>query len=241
MTEANSIVAIFERLLSEGKDKNQIILGLVSEGSLDVTTAVREYNSLAKRFGLVMDSKERTAKINEFLAQQDPNLITNSETRRELCEQLQIDYDLSYATAYQHIRKYCESAGIELPSATRNSFEDVLKFIKDAFEQEWDRDKIIQGLTDELGYTKNSANSAYSRATRELGLATGNAGPKAELSEVVAHIRKHEHLPKKEAVRKLCEDLGYAESTANSFYVYLNFAKEYSKQEMEAANAKTAA
>lgn len=234
------LASLFEKFVAEGKDKNQIILGLVSDAGLDVTTAVREYNSLAKRFGLTLDAKDRTVKINEFLAKQDQELIATSEARKELCEQIQIDYDLSYATAYQHIRKYCESAGIDLPSATRNSFEDVLNFIKTAFEQEWDREKIIEGLTTDLGYTKNSANSAYSRATRELGLATGGSGPKAELSEVVAHIRKHEHLPRKEAVKRLVEDLGYAESTANSFYVYLNFAKEYSKQE-SAAGTEAAA
>ena len=228
---------VFNTALSNGADKNGLIMALVNEGGLDVTVAVREYTKLAREAGIVLSPADRTSKINADL---DTHLenggdIVASGARKELAENLADTYEVSTATAVAHIKKYAEDKGIELPSVQRTSAEDMVAFVNECIESEDDRATVVEKLQDEFGYTPNSAASAYSRATRELGISTGGSGPKANISEVVSFIRNNEGMAKKDAVVKMHEELGYAESTAGTFYTYLNFAKEYSRQELEAA------
>ena len=228
---------IFETALSSGADKNGLIMALVTEGNLDVTVAVREYNKLARETGLVLAPAERTAKINDELADWLANGgdLVDSTTRKELAENLADKYEVSQATSVAHIKKYAEDNGIELPSVQRTSAEDMIAFVGTCVEEGDDRATVVEKLQDEFGYTVNSSASAYSRAARELGISTGGSGPKANISEVDSFIRGNEGMAKKDAVKKMHEELGYAESTAGTFYTYLNFAKEYSRQELEAA------
>jgi len=228
---------VFNTALSNGADKNGLIMALVNEGGLDVTVAVREYTKLAREAGIVLSPADRTSKINADLdthLENDGDIVA-SGARKELAENLADTYEVSTATAVAHIKKYAEDKGIELPSVQRTSAEDMVAFVNECIESEDDRATVVEKLQDEFGYTSNSAASAYSRATRELGISTGGSGPKANISEVVAFIRNNEGMAKKDAVVKMHEELGYAESTAGTFYTYLNFAKEYSRQELEAA------
>ena len=239
MTDAH-LKEIFTTASDEGKDKNGIIMALVTEGGLDVTVAVREYTKLAREAGLVLSPKERTDKINAQLDDWDGEW-TDSTARKDLAESLADEYEISPATAMAHIKKYAEEHDIELPTVQRTSAEDMVAFVSECHEDGDDRATIVEKLQDEFGYTANSAASAYSRATRELGIATGRSGPKADISAVVTFIRENANLPKKDAVAKMVEELGYAESTAATFFTYLNFAKEYARQEMEAAGMSQAA
>jgi len=228
---------IFDLALEDGADKNGLIMALVNDGGLDVTVAVREYTKLAREAGIVLSPADRTAKINVEIdahLEEDGDIIA-SGARKELAENLADTYEVSVATAIAHIKKYAEDKGIELPSVQRTSAEDMVAFVDECIKSEDDRATVVEKLQDEFGYTPNSAASAYSRATRELGISTGGSGPKANISEVVSFIRTNEGMAKKDAVALMHEELGYAESTAGTFYTYLNFAKEYSRQEMEAA------
>ena len=231
----SDIKTIFDNCVEQGMDKNATIMALAQEGGLDITKAVREYNSLARDAGLIMSTKERNEKINEFLSEVDPEDIQEAESRKELVNQIADDYDLSTASAAQHIKKFAEANEIELPTVQRTSLEDMVQFVKEQLDAGLERADVVAALQEEMGYTANSAASAYSRATRELGLSSGGSGAKAPIDEVVKFIRDNLELPRKQAVIKMCEEFGYAESTANSFYIYLNFAQEYSRQEMEEA------
>lgn len=237
MTESADVnlKELFDASIEEGKDKNATIMTLATDGGIDITKAVREYNRLAREAGLILSVKERNEKITEMLNEVDTDDLADSTKRREIIEQIAEDYDLSTASATAHVKKFCETADIELPSINRNTLEDLLSFVKEGLDAGKERAEIIEGLQVEMGYTANSANSAWSRATRELGISTGNSGARVALEDTVAFIRKNEDLPRSEAVELMVEELGYAKSTANSFYTYLNFAKEYAKQEAEAA------
>lgn len=231
MTDVD-LEALFKSCVEQGMDKNQTIIALATDGNLDVTRAVREYNNFARENGMMLSVKDRTSHINELLAGCSVEELTDRENRKLIIERVQEEFDLSYPTAYTHVRKYCDQNEIDLPSPNRNSSEEMIEFVKQAFDENKTRAEIIDGLQEEMGYTLNSANSAYSRATRELGLTTGG-GQKASIEKVVTFIRENEQLPRKEAVAQMCDQLGYAESTANSFFTYLNFAKEYARQEQE--------
>jgi len=230
---------IFDACIEAGDDKNVTIMKLSTEGNIDITAAVREYTKLARESGLMLSVSERTDKINEYLASQDDSAIAEAESRRDIVDQIALDYDVSNATATAHVRKYAEEAGIDLPQANRNTFEDLVAYVQNGLDNGTERADILQGLQDEMGYTKNSAASAWSRVARHLGLSTGG-GTRVELSDTVAAIREVEDLPRKEAVAAICDRLGYAESTANSFFTYLNFAKEYARQEAEAQHTEAA-
>lgn len=231
---------IFDACTEAGDDKNATIMKLATDGGIDITAAVREYNKLAREAGLILSVSDRTEKINEMLADIDEGTFADADARRELAETIATDYDVSMATATAHIRKFAEEQGIELPSANRNTIEDLLAYVKEAVDNGKNRNEVVEGLQSDMGYTKNSAASAWSRASRELGIATGAAGARVPLEDTVAVIREVEHLSRKEAVAELCDRLGYAESTANSFFTYLNFAKEYARQEADSANTKAA-
>ena len=106
----------------------------------------------------------------------------------------------------------------------------MVQFVKELLESGKDRKEVVQELQNEMGYTANSAASAYSRATRELGLSQGRVSNTVPLSELVTFIRTNKALPRKKLAKLMSQELGYAESTANSFLTYVNFAEEWAKQ-----------
>lgn len=222
------IKEIFDNKVEAGADKDTIIMALVTEGSLTVTQAVREYQSLAKEAGIILGAKERTSQVNDMLTGAD---LSDAEVRKEMIQQIQDEFDVSAATAGAHIRKYAEETGIELPSQQRHSLEDMVKFVEELHSADKNRSEIVEALQDEMGYTSNSAASAYSRATRELGISTGRVGSTVPLSETVALMRANRSLPRKALTKMMVDELGYAESTAGAFCTYMNMAMEWSKQD----------
>lgn len=232
--ENKEVSVVFESCVEQGLDKNATIMALANECGLDITKAVREYNKFARDAGLILSVKDRTTKIEEMIAEYSAEQLLDNETRKALVETIVDEFDLSTASATAHVKKYCDSHNIELPSVQRNTLETMIAFVKELNDAGKDRAAIIEGLQTDLGYTANSANSAYSRATRELGISTGGGSVKVALADVVAFIRENLELPKKDAVKQMVEKFGYAESTAASFYTYLNFAREYARQEKEA-------
>lgn len=225
--DTNVVETIFQELVAEGKDKNAIIMELAVRCGIDVTTSVREYQRLAKTHGLILSSKDRALQIDLLLADVD---VTDAAIRRQMVETISDKFDVSEATAMQHVRSYAEANAIELPSSARTPLADLIAFVKARLDEGKTRADTTTDLVTEFGYSENSANSAYSRVLKELGLTTGRSGVTYPLDQLVALIRANETLPKKALLAKICEEAGYAESTANSFLIYLNFAREYAKQ-----------
>lgn len=225
---------IFNAAVAEGKDKNAIILALSNQLNGNITQAVREYTRLVRENGLVMAPKERTAKIEQMLADKHADLL-DTDKRSELATVIADEFDISTATAMQHIRDICNAKGIEIPSISRTSLEDLTKFVKDALDAGTERADIIKNLSATFGYTENSAASALSRATKELGLSAGRLGPKVPMAELVSLIRENLNKGKKEAIKIVATATGYSESTIGAYYQYLPFAEEWSKQESLAA------
>lgn len=226
--------ALFQEAQDAGLDKDATIMKLAQGGGLGITAAIREYQKLAKSAGLILSVKERTEKVDEFLGDYSQADLVDTESRKNIISVIADEFDISSASAAQHVRGYCDRNEIILPTVQRTSLEDMVTFVKEQLDGGKDRKEVVEALQDEMGYTANSAASAYSRATRELGISTGNTGAKADISEVVSFIREHLDMPRKEAVAKMVEDLGYAESTANTFFTYLPMAREYARQEVEA-------
>jgi transposase len=226
-------LAIFNAAREEGLGKDDTIMKLVTEGGLSVTQAVRDYQSMAKAAGLILGAAERNKEVNEYLADYTAEDFIEVETRRDIVTAIADRFDVSEATAAAHVRKYCEDNDIELPQIKRTSLEDMVKFVKEMLDSGKTSKEVKTALEEEMGYTANTAASAYSRATRELGLSTGRAAATVPLSETVSFIRTNQGLGRKALARKMADELGYAESTAGAFLTYVNFAKEWAKQEIE--------
>ena len=234
MSEDTQYKEVFDANIESGKDA--VIMALHSECKLPITTAVRTYTQLARSAGVVLDTKARTDRINAVLIEQDPASLQTVEGRKELIEQFADEFDISTATAAQHIKKFCDENDIELPTVQRTSLEDMVAFVKDKLDEGSTRSEVVEALQEEMGYTANTAASAYSRATRELGLSTGRTGPKASIADVVTFMRNNLDLGRKAAAKKMHDEIGYAEATAMAFYTYLPLAQEYARQELEAAS-----
>lgn len=224
--------AIFDQYIENGKDA--VILALVQSGGLTVTNAVREYQKLAKDKGIILGAKDREKKIYGQLEELDAEVIKDDDKRRELIQELADQYDVSPATITVHVKDFCKENDIDLPIQERTSLDTVVDFAKELLDQEISRKEVIEAMQDKFNYTANTAASTFTRVAKALGISEGRTGPKVELSEVVKFMRENESLPRKVAIEKMHEELGYSESTAGSFYTYLNMAKEYSRQEMEA-------
>lgn len=229
MSEVN-LQEIFDATISQGK--NATIMALANAG-LDVTVAVREYNKLAREAGLILSAKERAEKVIERLDTDKPDL-THTDTRGEYAELFADEFDISQATAMQHIRDYCELRGIELPTLQRTPFKEVIAFIQSARDNGEERAETVKRIAETFGMAENSAASAYSNAMRELGLSTGRAGPKVDIATLVAAIREVKGLPKVEGIKTVCEQTGYSEATMKQTFSFIPFAEEWARQEKAA-------
>jgi hypothetical protein len=234
---ATDIQTLFDDGIKSGLDKNAIIMSLVTQGGLDVTQAVREYGVLAKKAGITLTAGQRAEKVAEILADVD---LTDSNVRGELVVRLADQFDVSEATAAADIRKYAEEHDIELPTQHRNSLEDMVAFVKDQLDAGKERSEVVDALQNEMGYSANSAASAFSRASKELGLSSGRSkGTTVPLSDLVAFIREHDGtIGRKALSEKIADELGYSQVTAYAFLTYVNMAKEWAKQELAEHGAK---
>jgi hypothetical protein len=230
--------AIFTAAREAGLDKNQTIMKMVTEGGCDVTQAVRDYQKLARETGMVLGAKERSVQVDTMLDEVD---VTDPNVRRELIIRIADKFDVSEATAAAHIRTYAEAKDIELPASQRTSLEDMVAFVKEKLDEGMERAKVVEELQNEMGYTANSAASAYSRATRELGISTGRQGATVPIDQLVKVVRDNKHVGRKQLTKLIHEQCGYAEATSGAFVTYLNFAQEYARQEVEAFKAAQSA
>lgn len=223
---------IFDTGVAEGLDKNDIMMRLVSEGGLSVIEAVREYNSLAKSCGMIASMSKRLDYLKDNL---DYGTATDQKAKRAFVESYAKEFDLSLSTASHDILRWAKENNIALPQTTRNSLEDLVSFVKTELDNGSDRETTVAHLQDELGYTEKSANSAYSRALRELGIAS-RRGPAVSVEDLVSTLREYvaDGYTKDEIVDSLVEKFGYAKTTAQTFLTHLKFAQEYARQEQGA-------
>jgi hypothetical protein len=91
-----------------------------------------------------------------------------------------------------------------------------------------------------MGYSANSAASSYSRAMKELGLSSSRSSANVPIDELVSYVREHQGMQRKDLAEAIARDLGYSVVTANAFLTYVNFAKEWARQEMEAHGSNVA-
>jgi hypothetical protein len=223
---------IFNASTEAGDDKNTTLRKMIEAGC-DVTMAIREYTKLAREVGLVLSPKERTQRINVELENWGGDW-SDATARKEIAEELADKYDIAQATAMAHLKAYAEEHDIDIPSANRATAEEMVAFVKQCYDAGDERADIVVKLQDEFGYTPNSAASAISRANRELGVSSGNRS-KVDISIIVEKIRASEDAPRKEASTRIAEETGLSAATVNAYFGYLAFAKEYSRQEAEAA------
>lgn len=231
--EVNVGLELFKQLHSEGADKNTIIRRLaddVLEG--DITAAVREYNKHARALGLILSAKERTIKVNELLNSwiEDEDLdLTDDDVRQSLVDRIVDEFDIMRPTASQHVREYAVEAGIELPTINRTPFADILKFITEQRDEGIERKDTCKAMSEKFGITEDSADSAYSRAMKELGL-SASRGAKCDIGVLVAAVREaRAEFPgdKASAVAKVAEVTGYSIATTKQWFNMIPFAEAW--------------
>ena len=155
----------------------------------------------------------------------------------DIIELLHTEHELSYPAAVNKLRILKKAAGLTRPRG--NKATDVQAFIQACHDNGDERGVIIEKMVEKYGYTKKSAASTFSVQGGKLGLAGGGSfggGAKKPLSEVVAFAREHASEKRADFATAMVEELGYTESTAGAFFTYLGFAKEYARQELDAAS-----
>lgn len=156
--------------------------------------------------------------------------IEDGVTEDDIIVKLHEEHGLSYPSAVAKFRKLKSQAG--LTSSRGNKSEDVIAFIKSKHEEGVSRKDIISAMVEEFGYTDKSAASTFSVQGKKLGITgEGGVGNRVPISDTVAFLRANKDMPKQELLAKMQEELGYAESTCNAFYIYIPMAVEWSAQE----------
>jgi len=159
--------------------------------------------------------------------------IAEGVSEDDIIVKLHEDHGLTFPQAVNRFRKLKSQAGLTSPRG--NKAEEVVAFIKDKHEGGMERSDIIAAMVEKFGYTPKSAASTFSVQGKKLGLTgEGTAGAKVPLEDVVKFLRENDGMDKAELLSKMQENLGYAASTCNAFYVYIPMAKEWAKQELEA-------
>lgn len=156
--------------------------------------------------------------------------IEDGVTEDDIIVKLHEEHGLSYPSAVAKFRKLKSQAG--LTSSRGNKSEDVIAFIKSKHKEGVSRKDIISAMVEEFGYTDKSAASTFSVQGKKLGITgEGGVGNRVPISDTVAFLRANKDMPKQELLAKMQEELGYAESTCNAFYIYIPMAVEWSAQE----------
>lgn len=151
---------LFDESVEAGLDKNGILMALITDGGLDVAAAVREYNQLARDAGMVLTTEQKKAKINEVL--EDVSLDTKDDIESARDELMDI-MDVAPSTAMNYIKEFAKERDIELPVAQRKILatkEQVVAFLLDNSEST--KAELSQGLMDEFGYSKGTADTITS-------------------------------------------------------------------------------
>lgn len=187
------------------------------------------------------ETEETVEEVRDDLQDQFDEWYENDVPEDEMIENLHNIYQLSYPAAVYKLRVLKKAAGLTKPRGHKS--EEVMAFIKESFDAGDDRSVTTEKLIEKYDYTKHSAASTYSTLGKKLGIVTGGGvgGTKQPLDQVVAFVRQNADKKRADFCTAMAEELGYSESTAGAFYTYIPFAKEYAKQEMEAAGYKTEA
>jgi hypothetical protein len=157
--------------------------------------------------------------------------VESGVSEDDIIVKLHEDHGLTYPAAVGKYRKLKSQAG--LTSSRGNKSADVVNFIKEKHEEGMARKEIIEAMIATFGYTPKSAASTFSTQGKKLGI-TGEGGVGRQtvpLSDTVTFLRENYDLPKQELIAKMQEELGYAESTCNAFYIYIPMAIEWANQE----------
>lgn len=188
-------------------------------------------NDMAEEMDMEVDAPE---KMDELLPA-FKEWVENGIDEDSIIVKLHEEHGLTYPSAVAKYRKLKSQAGMTSPRGHKS--EDVIAFIKENHEEGKSRKEIIEAMVEEFGYTPKSAASTFSIQGKKLGIAGGGefgARQTVPLSDTVAFLRNNYHLPKQELIAKMKDELGYAESTCNAFYIYVPMAMEWAKQENNA-------
>jgi hypothetical protein len=158
--------------------------------------------------------------------------IEDGVSEDDIIVKLHQEHDMSFPAAVNRFRKLKSQAGLTTPRG--NKAEEVQTFIKTRHEAGDDRSAIIAAMVEQFGYTPKSAASTFSVQGKKLGLTSeGAAGAKVPMEDVVSFLRaNYDSMSKQDLIAKMSDELGYAESTCNSFYIYIPMAKEWAAQEL---------
>lgn len=179
----------------------------------------------------VVDNEEKVEKTDDLLATFE-SWIAEGVSEDDIIVKLHEEHDMSFPAAVNRFRKLKSQAGLTSPRG--NKSEEVLAYIKEQHEAGIERSDIIASMVEKFGYTPKSAASTFSVQGKKLGITgEGTAGAKVPLEDVVKFLRDNDGMDKQDLLAKMQDELGYAESTCNAFYIYIPMAKEWARQEAD--------
>jgi hypothetical protein len=182
MTKEVDIKALFDKLVAEGKEKNDILTAMIKAG-VEVVAAVREYSKLAREAGLTMTTEQKAAKVEEVLATID---WETEDAFKVASAAVSEAIDVAPSTADGKVRAWCSDKGIVLSGARADQImsrtDVVALLIANRGKKRGELSTILQGH----GYAKGTADTITSHIgymeeyARQVGGVVDEPAPEQE-------------------------------------------------------------
>jgi len=229
-TEELTPVQMCERMHAKGMNEDDIIEALAKNAGLSIMKAVSAYKKFQKEAGLVMSKEERTQKITDTIAPFVDKKTKTVDLEKALAA-VAAELDVTESSAKGHIRRYCKAEGIEMPTRTVMSEDDLKPYIasvekaKKAGEKKAD---TVAGLMNGFKLDEKAAKRIYSRVCKLKGLTSARAsldnGPVIEfLKKNAAKFTSKDKFV--EMMQKNFKEM--APSTARSYWKLYQFTLEF--------------
>jgi len=184
-------VQMCERMHAKGMDEDAIIEALAKSAGLSIMKAVGAYKKFQKDAGLILSKEERTQKITDTI-KPFTDMKKKTVDVDKAIEAVSVELDVSVSSAKGHVRRYCKAQGIEMPTRSVMSEEDLAPYIdavvkaKEAKEKKVD---TIAGLVKAHKLDEKTAKRIYGRVCKLKGLTAARAS--VDNGPIIAFLKKN--------------------------------------------------
>lgn len=223
-------VQMCERMHAKGMEEDAIIEALAKNAGLSIMKAVGAYKKFQKDAGLILTKEERTQKITDTIKPFTDAKKKTIDVDKAIAA-VATELDVSPSSAKGHVRRYCKANGIEMPTRSVMSEEDLAPYIDTVVKAKETGEKkvdTIAGLVKKFKLDDKTAKRIYARVCKLKGLTAARAS--VDTGPIIEFLKKNgKTLVTKEkfvtALTKEFKDL--APSAARGLWKMYQFAIDF--------------
>lgn len=230
----------------KGMGEDEIIGALAKHDGMSIMKAVGVYKKFQKAEGLILSKEERVERIAEIIAgavttetQEDKDgdeVEVKSLDIKVATDGLMKELDISAGAAKGHIRRYCKTNDIEMPTRQQMAVAALEEFkttVVNGIKAGKPKAAVVKELVDgfEAIEDEKQAKRIYSRIAKAEGLQASRGTQ--DHTAVIAHLKEHgdELETKEKFVTALVAELEVTESAAKRYWNFWNFTKQFNAPE----------